>query len=144
MQEINNNAPVRCSKTITINGNSEKVWKVLTDIDNWGNWQSDIKNSKLNGELKPTTTFKWETGGANILSTLQTIEINKRLSWTGKSMGILAIHTWTLKEQDGNTIVSVDESMEGFLARLLKKYLNKKLETGMQKWLDLLKTECEK
>lgn len=90
------------------------------------------------------TTFKWKSGGANILSILRTIEVNKRLSWSGKSLGILAIHTWTLKKQNGKIIVSVNESMEGFLAGLLKKSLNKKLETGIQKWLDLLKAECEK
>jgi len=144
MQSINNNAPVKCSKTITINSNNEKVWEILTAIDNWANWQTDIKNSKLNGELKPTTTFKWKSGGANILSTLQTVEQNKKLGWTGKSLGILAIHTWTFTEQNGKTILTVDESMEGFLAGLLKKTLNKKLEIGMQKWLDLLKQECEK
>ena len=144
MQSINNNAPVKCSKTITINSNNEKVWEILTAIDNWANWQTDIKNSKLNGELKRTTTFKWKSGGANILSTLQTVEQNKKLGWTGKSLGILAIHTWTFTEQNGKTILTVDESMEGFLAGLLKKTLNKKLEIGMQKWLDLLKQECEK
>lgn len=66
------------------------------------------------------------------------------MGWTGKSLGILAIHTWTLSEQNGKTILTVDESMEGFLAGILKKMLNKKLEIGMQKWLDLLKQECEK
>jgi uncharacterized protein YndB with AHSA1/START domain len=144
MQSINNNAPVKCSKTITINSNNEKVWEILTDINNWANWQTDIKNSKLNGKLKPMTTFKWKSGGANILSTLQTVEQNKKLGWTGKSLGILAIHTWTFSEQNGKIILTVDESMEGFLAGLLKKTLNKKLEIGMQKWLDLLKQECEK
>ena len=144
MQTIINNVPVKCSKTITINANAERVWKILTNIDNWANWQSDIKSTKLNGELKPMTTFKWKSGGANILSTLQTVELNKKLGWTGKSLGILAIHSWTLAEQNGKTIVSVDEKMQGFLAGLFKKPLNKKLESGMQKWLDLLKIECEK
>lgn len=42
MKSINNNAPVKCSKTITINVSSEKVWAVMTNIDNWETWQSDI------------------------------------------------------------------------------------------------------
>ncbi len=36
------------------------------------------------------------------------------------------------------------ESMEGFFAKLLKSSFNKNLEQGMQRWLDLLKNECEK
>lgn len=64
MKGINNNAPVKCSKTITIKTSNEKVWAVITDINNWANWQNDISNSKLNGELKPETTFDWKSGGA--------------------------------------------------------------------------------
>lgn len=144
MKSINQNELLKCSKAITINLSSKKVWEVLSDIDNWAIWQTDINNSKLNGELKPTNTFSWNSGGANILSTLQIVDPNKELSWTGKSLGIRAIHTWKLSEQNGRTTIFVYESMEGFLVGLFKKTFNKKLNSGMQKWLDLLKIECEK
>ena len=57
---------------------------------------------------------------------------------------MLAIHNWKLIALNGQTKVEVEESMEGFLAGLYKKSFNKSLETGMQKWLDLLKIESEK
>jgi len=144
MKNINNNAPVKCSKTITINASSEEVWNVLTKIDNWAIWQTDISNPKLNGELNPNTTFDWKSGGAKIHSTLHTVEPFKNLGWTGKTFGMFAIHNWSLTETNGQTKVSVEESMEGFFAKLLKKPFNKSLENGMQKWLELLKQECEK
>jgi uncharacterized protein YndB with AHSA1/START domain len=144
MKSINNNAPVKCSKTITINANSEKVWSIMTNINKWATWQTEIKNPKLNGELKPETTFDWKTGGAKIHSTLHTVEPYRQFGWTGKTFGIFAIHNWRLTEINGQTTVSVDESMEGFFAKLLKKSFNKNLEKGMQIWLDLLKKECEK
>ncbi len=144
MKNINSNAPVKCSKTITINASNEKVWTVMTNINNWANWQAEISNPKLNGELKPETTFDWKTGGAKIHSTLHTVEPFKNFGWTGKTFGMFAIHNWTLMETNGQTKVSVDESMEGFFAKLLKKSFNKNLEKGMQSWLDLLKRECEK
>lgn len=62
MKNINNNAPVKCSMTITINAGSEKVWTVMSDIDNWATWQTDISNPKLKGELKPGATFDCKTG----------------------------------------------------------------------------------
>lgn len=144
MKSINNNAPVKCSKTININANSEKVWQVMTNIDKWATWQTEISNPKLNGELKPKTTFDWKTGGAKIHSTLHTVEPFRQFGWTGKTFGMFAIHNWTLTEKDVKTTVNVDESMEGFFAKLLKKSFNKNLEKGMQTWLDLLKKECEK
>lgn len=144
MNSINNNAPVKCSKTITINASSQKVWAVLTNIDNWATWQTDISNSKLNGELKPEITFDWKTGGAKIHSTLHTVDPFKTFGWTGKTFGIFAVHNWALTGSNGQTKVSVDESMEGFFAKVFKKSFNKNLEKGMQNWLDLLKQECEK
>ena len=144
MKSINNNAPVKCSKTITINANSEKVWTVMTNINNWANWQTDISKPKLNGELRPETTFDWKSGGAKIHSILHTVEPFKNFGWTGKTFGMFAIHNWTLIETNGQTKVSVDDSMEGFFAKLLKKSFNKNLEKGLQNWLDLLKQECER
>ncbi len=144
MKSINNNAPVKCSKTITIHSSSEKVWAVMTNINNWASWQTDISKPKLNGELKPETTFDWKTGGAKIHSTLHTVEPNERFGWTGKTLGMFAIHNWLLNETNGQTVVSVDESMEGFFAKLFKSSFNRNLDKGMQRWLDLLKVESEK
>jgi len=75
---------------------------------------------------------------------LHTIDPFRQIGWTGKTFGMFAIHNWTITEKDGRTVVSVEESLEGFFAKLLKYTFSKSLENGMQKWLDLLKQECEK
>jgi hypothetical protein len=144
MKSINNNAPVICSKSITISAEGEKVWDILTNIDKWASWQTDISQPILNGDLLPNTTFDWKTGGAKIHSTIHTVEPLSYFGWTGKTFGMFAIHNWALREVNGQTEVSVDESMEGFLTNLFKKSFNKNLEKGMQNWLELLKIECEK
>jgi len=144
MKSINNNAPVKCSKSIAINASSEKVWSVMSNIDNWASWQTDISKSNLKGDLKPITTFDWKTGGSKIHSTLHTVDPFKNLGWTGNAFGAYAIHNWTFTEINGQTSVFVEECMEGLLAGLFKKLLNKNLENQMQNWLDLLKLECEK
>lgn len=144
MKSINTNAPVKCSKSIAINASVEKVWQVITNINSWATWQTDISKPKLKGELKPQSTFDWKTGGAKIHSTLHMVEPNKYFGWTGKTFGMYAIHNWSLQEVNGVTTVSVDESLEGFLTHLFKKSFNKNLEKGMIKWLELLKNECEK
>ena len=140
----NPNAPVKCSKSIIINARPEQVWAILTDINGWATWQTDITKPKLNGPVQPGTTFDWKTGGAGIHSTLHTVQPNQSLGWTGKTFGMYAIHNWTLTEVAGGTQVSVDETMEGLLASLFKGSFNKNLASGMQHWLELLKTESEK
>lgn len=140
----NSRAPVKCSKSIVIKASPDKVWNLLANIDNWASWQTDIKKPKLNGPVQPGSTFDWKTGGAGIHSTLHTVEPNKSLGWTGKTVGMYAVHNWTLTEVPSGTQVSVDETMEGFLAGLFKSSFNKNLSRDMQHWLELLKTESEK
>ena len=144
MIRTNEQAPVKCRKIIKINSDAKKVWSVLTDINSWTRWQKDITYSKLNGELKPGSTFDWKSGGVKIHSTLHTVQPFKEIGWTGKALGTFAIHNWKVTEKDGQTDVEADESMEGFLVRLLKKSFSKSLEKGMQTWLEFLKKECEK
>lgn len=43
MKSINHNVPVKCSKAIAINASSEKVWAVMTNINNWANWLDFLK-----------------------------------------------------------------------------------------------------
>jgi len=143
MRSINNNAPAKCSREIIINASCGKVWEVLTDIDKWTTWNTEISNVKLNGKLQPQTTFDWKSGGAKIHSTLHTIEPFNSFGWTGKTFGMFAIHNWTLTEKNGQTNVYVEESMEGFIAKLFQKSFNRNLDNGLQKWLELLKKESE-
>ena len=139
----NNHAPVKCSKSILIHATPQEVWNILTNIDQWDNWQTDIRKPKLMGELKPNTRFDWETGGAKIRSTLHTVQPYKEIGWTGETFGARAIHNWTIAEVDGATQVSVDECMEGLMTWLFKDLFNKNLAKGMQHWLELLKAKCE-
>jgi len=143
-KQINTNAPVRCSKTMIIHASSAKVWATLTNINNWAAWQTDIAHPKLTGPIVPGSTFVWKTDGATIHSTLHTVVPFKSFGWTGKTFGMHAVHNWTLTEVNGQTTVTVDESMEGLMAMVFKKSFNNNLAQGMQHWLELLKVECEK
>ena len=143
MKSINHNAPVTCSKTIVINATPETVWHFVTEINNWPSWQKDISFASLNGPLSANSIFTWKTGGAKIKSILHTVIPYSGFGWTGKTFGMYAIHNWKIEADRGKTKVTVDESMEGLLARLFKKSFNRNLEIGMQSWLAMLKLTCE-
>jgi len=143
MIEINRNAPVTCYKKIIINANSVDVWKVLTEIDKWPEWQSDIKKARINGPLEAGTEFDWTSVGLKIHSRIHIVKPYVHFGWTGKGLWMYAIHNWKVVELNKQTEVIVEESMEGILARLLKIILKKALEKSMVKWLELLKKECE-
>ncbi len=143
MININSNAPVTCHKSIVINATTLEVWDVLTNINNWASWQTAIKTPRINGPLEAGTTFTWKTGGIKINSTLHTVEPYTNFGWTGKSIGVKAIHNWKITELNRQTEISVSESMEGFLAKLLKKTFATSLDKNMSDWLMHLKKTCE-
>ncbi|HMT29960.1 MAG TPA: SRPBCC family protein [Bacteroidia bacterium] len=144
MIPINPKAPVQFRKTIIINANSVAVWKVLTDVANWSSWQTDLKSPVINGPVKEGAIFTWKSGGFKIKSELHTVSPYVHFGWTGKSLGVYAIHNFTITELKKQTEVLVEESMEGILTRILKPILKTKLEKTNTNWLNFLKRECER
>lgn len=144
MKPINSAARVKCIKKIIINANSVDVWNVMTDINNWDKWQIHIKSPELKGALREGTPFSWKTGGIRLNTVLHTVEPYTHIGWSGKSLGVYAIHNWTITELNKQTEVLVEESMEGLLTWILKPILKSTLEKANQNWLNLLKKECER
>lgn len=142
--QVNWNAPIKSRKSIVIHASPEKVWGILSQIDQWSTWMSEVKKSKVNGPISPKTTFDWVESGMKIRSILHTVNLVHEFGWTGKVYGVSAVHNWTLKPVEGGTEVIVEESLEGFLAKLFKKSFQKTLENGMNKSLEELKRESEK
>ncbi len=141
--EINTNAPVFARKEIIIHAPLEKIWQIQSDIENWPSWQPDIVTAKLNGELKAGTTFRWKAQGLNITSRLHTVEPNHRIGWTGTALGMYAIHNWSFDANGATTLVVTEESLSGWLTRLMKLFDPHFLEKSLEATLQRLKNIAE-
>lgn len=132
---IDTNAPVFARKEIVIHAPVEKVWELQTDIENWKRWQPDITSAKLEGALEAGTIFRWKAKGLNIVSTLHTVIPLKQIGWTGLSLGMFAIHNWMFEARGKTTLVVTEESLSGWLTRLMilldPRFLEKSLETSL-------------
>jgi uncharacterized membrane protein len=133
---VDTNAPVFARKEIIIDAPIETVWNIQTGINRWSEWQSDITSVKMDGELKAGTIFRWKAKGLSIVSTLHTVEPNRRIGWTGISLGMSAIHNWTFEALGNVTRVVTEESLNGWLTRLMKlfdpHFLDKSLEASLK------------
>ncbi|RED94409.1 SRPBCC family protein [Marinoscillum furvescens] len=139
--KINPNASIRDSQSTIINAPVDVVWKSITEIEKWPEWNDDIADVKFE-ELSIGSTFSWTMNGTSISSTIRQIKENEMISWTGKAMGMKAIHVWNLEETDGNqTIVTTDESLQGFFTLF---FSHQKLHSTLLHWLDRLKQHAEK
>jgi membrane protease YdiL (CAAX protease family) len=128
----NKEAPVFEHQEIFIEARSEIVWKSLTEIDRWPEWQTNITSAQLNGGLAAGTTFDWEAGGLPFKSAIHTCKPAKYLGWTGRTIGASAIHNWTIIDQGEGTKVVVEESLDGVFPRLLSGKFSDELKEGMK------------
>lgn len=143
--DINHKAPVKKFDKIFIKTDTQKIWEVLTDINQWAGWHEKISRSELEQDLlEPGTKFKWTINGTTIVSTLHTVKPYEAFGWSGVTFGGSAIHNWYLKPDDSGTMVSVEESMQGWLIALFKRKMNRDLAKDMRYWLTRLKAESEK
>ena len=141
---VNHQAPVLAKYSITIKAPISSIWKILTAINNWPHWQSDVKKAHLKGNLAENTEFVWKAGGINFKSKIHTVKLNEEFGWTGTTLGASAIHNWKFSENNGKTLLTVEESLQGFFPSIFKKYFQKNLTEGIKKNLNELKIEVEK
>ncbi len=140
---IDTNAPVFARKEIIIHAPVEKVWQIQTDIENWNKWQPDITSAKLEGALAAGTILRWKAKGLNIVSTLHTVKPHQQIGWTGISLGMSAIHNWMFEARGEATLVITEESLSGWLTRLMKMFAPNFLEKSLEASLQILKARSE-
>ena len=142
--EINEQAPVVGASEIEIAAAPELVWDVLTAIDRWPSWNPQVKSMDMQGGIAEGSQFRWKAGPGTITSIIRRVEAPRLISWTGKTLGIDAIHVYRLEPRDGKTFVRTQESYEGLVARLLRRPLQKTLDSALEEGLRHLKAEAER
>jgi uncharacterized protein YndB with AHSA1/START domain len=90
--EINREPPAWAEREIQIAAPLEVVWDVLSTIEDWPQWNADIKSTKIAGPVAPGTTFRWKAGPGTIKSMIESAERPHVVAWTGRSLGISATH----------------------------------------------------
>ena len=139
-----NGAPVTGRAETHIDVAPEAVWEVLTRLENWPSWNSDVKWMRFDGPLAPGTEFRWKAGPGTIVSRLDRVEPPRYISWHGRTLTIDAYHEWWLEPRDGGTFVRTEEAFFGTLARVLRRPLQKMLDKSFADALERLKSEAER
>jgi Polyketide cyclase / dehydrase and lipid transport len=85
----------------------------MAAFERWPSWNRDVKSMTMQGPVAPGSVFRWKAGPGTIESTIQRVEQPRLIAWTGKTLGIKAIHFWHLEPRDGKTFVRTEESYEG-------------------------------
>lgn len=142
--DINTDAPAVARGEIEVAAAPEIVWRVLTDIANWPSWNPDVKAASKEGPLAAGTQFRWKAGPGTISSLVEHLDPPRLVAWSGRTLGIRAFHVWRLEARDGKTHAHTEESYDGVVARVLRRSLQKTLDSALADGAHYLKTEAEK
>lgn len=135
---------------IKINASPEKVWSILTDFDNYPNWNPFIKSihgTKIIGEKLQARIEPPSAKGMNFSPILLAFDANKEFRWKGKLLinGIFdGEHKFLLIENaDGSTTLIQSEKFTGVLVPFLRKMINVNTRQGFEAMNIKLKTLAE-
>jgi hypothetical protein len=142
--EINRDAPAVASSEIHLAASPEVAWDVIADFERWPEWNPEVRSLSIDGPVAPGTRFKWRSGPLRITSHLEVVKRPWTIGWTGKALGIGAVHIWRFEPREGGTHVHTEESWEGPLPRLLRGRMQKALQDSFDNAMPHLKAEAER
>ncbi|SFU07469.1 Polyketide cyclase / dehydrase and lipid transport [Geodermatophilus amargosae] len=141
--DIDPDAPVQATRSVAIAAAPSLVWAVLADIQSWPNWNTDVRDVSVPNEVRPSATFSWRSGPGRITSTIAVVEPERELSWTGRTLGIHAVHVYRLQPWRGGTTAVLEESWTGLPTRLLRRRCQAMLNDALDSGLTRLKSAVE-
>ena len=119
------------------------IWSVLIRAEAWPDWYDNAKHvhfiSHAGPSLRDRSRFRWNTFGTRITSKVLEFKPMERLAWNAHGIGVDAYHAWLLTPlENGSTHVLTEETQNGWLARLGKRLMPRRMEQKHQQWLEAL------
>lgn len=142
--DVDREAPVVGSSEGQIDAPPEVVWGVLTGFELWPSWNPDVKSVEVKGPVAEGTEFRWKSKPGTIKSRIERLDPPRLVGWTGRTMGIGAVHVWRLEPRDGGAYVQTEESFSGLLARLMRGRIQRTLDAALEDGVRYLKAEAER
>lgn len=132
--------------TIDINATPNQVWEILTDFDQYSEWNPFIK--KIEGDIAVGNRFKAEIGTMKFKPVVLAFEKGKVFEWLGHVLipGVFfdGQHKFELVDnQDGTTTLNHSEKFKGILVHLMKKKLMTETRADFEALNHALKARVE-
>ena len=125
--------PIEVRNEIVINAPMERVWDLLSDVEQWPSWYRACR-WVLVDRTGSKVSFKWKAHPVVLRSTVTAAERPRRFAIVADAQGLHADRTFTLRPAaDGiSTLVISHETQVGPVAWLGRWYLARRLRSANQ------------
>jgi len=135
---------------IEINAPAETVWDILTDLNDYPNWNPFITESSGDVAVGAKLVNRLQPPGGKAMTfkpVVTVVEPAQTFEWLGR-LGVPGLfdgrHRFTLvATPSGDTRVVHTEQFRGVLVRLMRKSLDKQTHAGFEAMNAALKTRAE-
>lgn len=141
---IDSEAPVQARAELLIDAPLGQAWSILTTISEWSRWNPGVNRVVVDGPIEAGTKFGWRTGRLPIMSRLVAVEPERRITWTGRTLGLNTVNVWGFEVRDDGVMVHTEESLDGLLARWFQGRLQEMRQHKLVESLRLLRSECKR
>lgn len=141
--EIDRKAPVVESVETTIQAPVATVWSVISNLVDWPLWNPGVSGIEVEGDVVAGTVFTWMANGTRIRSRLEEVTAPTRIVWSGRTMGIRAVHVWEFESRGAGTFVRTRESFSGAIVRLLRPMMRRTLARALEQGVSDLARAAE-
>jgi hypothetical protein len=110
------------NESITIQADLQKVWKTFTDLTCWNNWNTVMQDVKSDEHCLTKSKYLKCCFRPFVFPIKVNIEIEeivpyKRVIWSAKKRGLSAYHKFLFEKNERGTIVTSNETFDGFLPK---------------------------
>ena len=131
---------------IQIEASIEKVWSVLTDFENYPDWNPIIKSVK--GEVKKGQQIEIKIQNMTFKPLVLTFDKHKEIKWLGHFLwkGVFdGEHQFKLSQiSNKTTFIEQNENFSGILVKLFAKNLLKDTQAGFEAMNKCIKMRSER
>jgi carbon monoxide dehydrogenase subunit G len=142
--QIDGAAPVQARAELLVEAPQSQAWALLTNISEWSRWNPGVNRVVVEGPIAEGTEFRWRAGRLSIASRLVVVEPERRFVWTGRTLGMDAVHVWEFEGRGEEVLVRTEESLDGTLARWFQGRLQGTVQRTLDESLRLLSSECKR
>ncbi len=140
------NCPVHVRNELDMAASQDHVWAWLVRVLLWPTWYVNSANTEIiegsGPDLEEGTRFRWKTFGVTITCTVRECALHERIAWDAHTLGIDVYHAWALQPSAKGCRVLTEETQHGWLARLGKLFMPKRMYRFHQLWLEGLESKA--